>query len=73
MIRFDFSELRARIIVLYGTYRDFAVALGISPSTLSNYLQCKRYIPHDTLVRMVQLLLIPDSKVDRYFFRRLES
>ena len=69
MLMLNYEDLRARILGLYGTYRAFSAALGISTCTLSRYLCCKRYIPITMKVRMVDLLHIPEAEVDRYFYR----
>lgn len=68
MTRFDFSELRALILAQFHTYKAFAAAMGVPPSTLSRWLNT--LMPLDALHRMVELLGVPDLEVNRVFFTR---
>ena len=72
-MKIDFADLKARILSMFGSYRAFAAALGVSVGTLNRWLNNKTSMPMDALYRMVDLLLIPDAEVNYFFFRRLEA
>lgn len=68
---FDYSKLRGRIREKYGKEGAFAEALGISPKSLSDWLNNKKYWKHEFISVAIELLEIPDSEVGAYFFTRL--
>lgn len=68
---FDYSKLRGRIREMYGKEGAFAEALGISPKSLSDWLNNKKYWKHEYISIAIELLKIPDSEVGIYFFTRL--
>ena len=72
-MKYDFTDLSARILDRFENYRAFAKAAGISPEQLRRYLQNARPMKVSVMNRMVELLQIPDIQVDFYFFRRLQE
>ena len=67
----DFSKLRGRIREKFGKEGAFADALGITPKTLSDWLNNKKYWRYDFMAMAIELLEIPDDEVGAYFFTRL--
>ena len=67
---FDFSELRGRIIARYGSYANFAHAIGLSRAQLSERLRNKRPFKPDeiTTICSPSVLNIPIELIGRYFF-----
>lgn len=72
-MKYDFTDLSARILGRFENYLAFAKAAGISPEQLRRYLQNERPMKVSVMNRMVELLQIPDIQVDSYFFRRLQE
>lgn len=66
---FDFSELRGRIVTVYGTMRKFADALGISANTLSGKMSNKTEWSQPEIYKSCKLLKIEVEKIPTFFFR----
>lgn len=71
-IRYDFRDLRQKILGQYGTLKAFAAAMGVHPSTLRRWLKNVSYMPVQAINKMLGLLDIPEADVQRFFFT-LES
>lgn len=69
-VKFDFSELRGRIIARYGNYATFAQAVGMSKSQLSERLNNVRPFKPDEICTICDplVLCIPDNEIGKYFF-----
>lgn len=70
-LKFDFSELRGRIIAKYGDYASFADAVGLSRAQLSERLNGKRHFRADLILRICapEVLDIPGADIGKYFFK----
>ena len=68
---FDYSKLRGRIKEVYGKEGAFADALGITPKSLSDWLNNKKYWKHEYISIAAELLMIPDSEIGLDFFTRM--
>ena len=71
MILFDYTELQKRIDEKFETRKAFAAAVGVSESTLRAWLQNKRYMATNAMHIMAEVLEIPGTEVEKYFFRRI--
>lgn len=67
-MHFDFSELRGRIIVKYGSVHSFAEAMGICDSAISEKLSGKRNFTQTQIYNIVEMLGIDKSEIPFYFF-----
>jgi hypothetical protein len=67
-IIFDFSELRDRIVTLFGTCANFAKAANMSKPTLSGKLNNKTHFNPDDIYNICVLLSIEPTEIGRYFF-----
>lgn len=65
---FDHSKLRGRIVEKYGTQVEFAKALGVSERTLSLKLNGRIFFSQEEMVRILELLEVPQEKIQLYFF-----
>jgi len=67
---FDFSKLRGRIIEKYGTCANFAAAVGIPASGVSDRLNNKTPWSADDIHRIIQpdCLDIELGEIPAYFF-----
>ena len=65
---FDFSKLKGRIIEKYGSQSEFARAFGISENSLSLKMNNKSRFSADDIVKITDMLDIPQSDVGLYFF-----
>lgn len=63
----DFSALRARIAEKYTHEYEFAVELGLTKQALSCKLHSFAVFTVSEIVRICELLDIPDSELDTYF------
>lgn len=66
--QFDHTALCARIKEKYGTYKAFAAALHIAPSTLRRYLNNLSSMSIKTINGMVELLELSGEQVTAFFF-----
>ena len=67
-MRYKTEKLKARIIERFGTQRAFCEAVGMYESTLSRYLSTGKDWKGSKLIKAVEVLAIPASEVDLYFF-----
>ena len=70
-IPLDYSKLRGRIVELFGKQGAFADAIGFSEKSVSDWLNNKKYWPHEAMVLAIDALEIPDSEVGAYFFTKM--
>lgn len=59
-------KLKAKIIELYGTQKNFCTNMNISEVYLGNILQCKSNGSYKFWRKMKNLLDIPDSEIEEY-------
>jgi hypothetical protein len=67
-MEFDFSKLLGRIIEKFGTRSNFAAAMGLAESALSNRLSGKVHFDAEEIYLACQLLDIESQDVAVYFF-----
>jgi transcriptional regulator with XRE-family HTH domain len=67
---FDNQKLIGRIVEKFGKQYAFAKALGTSEHSLSAWLTGKSQPKRDMILRMADLLEIPDAEIGSYFFAR---
>ena len=67
-VNYDYSKLTGRIIEKCGTRKEFAKAIGLTPETISMRLSGKRDFSRDEIFRIAQVLEIPYSDLEPYFF-----
>ena len=67
-IFFDYSKLSGRIKEKYGSQKDFAKALGVTETTLSNKITGIYYFTQAEIKKACQLLEVEPGKVTEYFF-----
>lgn len=67
---FDYNRLRGRIVEKFGTQIIFARKLGVSQRTLSLKLNNKVYFSQDEITKCSDLLEIPSSEIQDYFFEK---
>ena len=71
-IRYDFRDLRQKILGQYGTLKAFAAAMGVHPSTLRRWLKNVLSMPIWAINKMMKLLDMSKEDAMRFFFT-LES
>lgn len=64
----SFSKLRGRIREKFGTQEAFAVAMDMSPATLSCKLTDKTEWTKSEIEKACKLLDIPVEQIHEYFF-----
>lgn len=69
-MEFDNSKLIGRIAEKYGKQYAFAKALNTSEHTLCSWLKGKTQMNRAVIIRMAQLLDIPDAEIADYFFAK---
>ena len=69
-MEFDFRQLTALIIAIFGSRQAFAEKLGISKGTLSMRLNNKSKWPIEDIVKACDLLFIDAKDIGIYFFTR---
>jgi transcriptional regulator with XRE-family HTH domain len=67
---FETDKLRGRIIEKFGSQNAFSAATGNSISFISQYLNGHTVLDQKIMSRWIELLEIPDSEIDQYFFKR---
>lgn len=67
------EKLKARIVEKFGDQKSFAKALGMTESMLSRLLNEGKDWKGSMLMKAVELLEIPASQVDSYFFEPVVS
>lgn len=66
---FETNKLRGRIIEKFGSQNAFAEATGNSISFISQYLNGHTVLDQRVMSKWIDLLEIPDSEIDQYFFK----
>ena len=67
-IRYDFRDLRQKILGQYGTLKAFAAAMGVHPSTLRRWLKNVLSMPIWAINKMMELLDMSKEDAMRFFF-----
>lgn len=67
-MEFDFRQLKALIIAIYGSCATFAEKLGISKGTLSMRMNNKSKWPIEDIMKACELLCIDPRDIGIYFF-----
>lgn len=65
---YDYSKLKGRIIEKFGSRGDFAKAIPISEKTLSSKLTGKTSWSQKQMMRVCEILAIPQYEIPAYFF-----
>jgi hypothetical protein len=67
---FDYSELKGRIITRFGNFANFAEAINLSRSQLSDRLNNKVKFRHEDILAScsADVLDISAEQIGRYFF-----
>lgn len=66
----SYAKLRGKIREVYGTEKQFASAMGISKGTVSAKLNGKGNWNTEEIGKAINLLQIPHSEANEYFFAR---
>lgn len=69
-MQFDFSKLEGRIVEKFGTRRDFAEGMGLTPQQLHYRLTSVVSFKMTEVVKACDLLDIESDQVVAYFFNR---
>lgn len=67
---FDFQKLRGRIVEKYYTLSAFAQAFGVSKNTFSKKLNNQVKFSANDIIKIVDMLDIPENEINEYFFRQ---
>lgn len=67
-IEFDFRQLTALIVAIFGSRKAFAEKMGISKGTLSMRLNNKSRWPIEDIMKACDLLCIDPKEIGIYFF-----
>ena len=67
---FETAKLRGRIIEKFGSQNAFAKASHRSISFVSQYLNGKKVLTQKMMDEWINLLDIPASEIDQYFFTK---
>lgn len=67
---FDFRKLRGKIVEKYSTVSAFAQAFGVSKNTFSKKLNNQVKFSADDIIKIVDMLDIPENEINEYFFRQ---
>lgn len=67
---FETDKLRGRIVEKFGSQNAFSAATGNSISFISQYLNGHTFLDQKVMSKWIELLEIPDSEIDQYFFKR---
>lgn len=65
---YDYRRLKGRIIEMYDTQANFAKAMGVRQETISNKLSGKRDFSRTEVLKIADLLKIPLTDLEPYFF-----
>lgn len=68
---FTYNKLLGKIIEVFGSQYNFAIAMGISERTLSLKLNGRRKWTNVDMKKAIELLKIPIDKIPEYFFENL--
>lgn len=67
-MEFDYSALRGKIREQFGTERNFANAIGMNPSTLSQKLSNKLEFSQQDIMDCLKALHMGSDYIEPYFF-----
>lgn len=65
---FDFRKLKGRIIEKYGSQTEFTRKFGVSENTFSMKMNNKVRFTTDDIVKICDMLDIPEEEIGVYFF-----
>lgn len=65
----DYSHLLGKIVEVFGTQANFALAMGLSERSISLKLNNKVRWKDDEIAKAVELLNIDVDLIPRYFFK----
>ena len=68
-MKFQMGALKDRIISRFGSIRAFAAEMGISPPTVSSWLNNDTDISLPNIRKAAALLEIPGNEIEYYFWR----
>lgn len=67
-MHYDYSRLIGKIVEKFNTRKNFATAMNMSVTSVSEKLNGKKQFRQNEIVRAVDLLGIPADEVKDYFF-----
>lgn len=74
MIEYEYARLRGKIAERFSTKQDFAEALGIFPSTLSNKLTGRSWFTQEEITKAIEILeLTPEEAVACFFTPKVQG
>lgn len=65
---YDYSNLKGKIVAVYGTQKEFANEMKLSHTSLSNKLTNKVDFSQSEIDKAIMILGIPKEDVCSYFF-----
>lgn len=65
---FNYRKLRGKIVEVFETQGNFAVAMELSERTISLKLQGKIYFNQSEILRAASLLGVSENEIPLYFF-----
>ena len=65
---FDYSKLRGKIREVFNTQEEFAKALGLSETSITNKLNNNRNFTQSEMKKIIELLSIQPDEINNYFF-----
>lgn len=68
---FDYSRLKGRIIEKYGSQSEFVKHFGVSGNTFSLKMNNKVRFTSDDIMKITELLDIPENMIGAYFFTQI--
>lgn len=68
---FNYRKLRGKIIEKYGTITEFVKIYGVSQNTFSRKLNNRLKFSADDIIKIVNILEIPESEIKEYFFNQI--
>lgn len=68
---YDYSKLRGKIVEKYGSQYNFAKAMNIGNSTLTQKMTNKAEWSQREMTKALSLLEVDSKEVERYFFSHL--
>ena len=70
---FDFSKLKGRIVEKFGSQTAFVAEFGVSENIFSQKMNNKVRFTSNDIVKIVDMLDIPQSEIGTYFFTKKVS
>lgn len=67
---YDYSKLQGKIVEKFGNNCNFAIKMRLSERTISLKLNNKVDFKQNEISKACELLSIPDSKINDYFFKK---